>query len=193
VPPHSLLPADNLPPNLARLLAVDLPPVGPGQPRHAFTAVLEAADPSAWCGEASPQSPAAACCESGLWLWNGFLDRSHQISQEIGSAEGSWWHGIMHRREPDAGNAAYWFRKVGDHPRFGSLAAAVRRLVAGRSLPTAGQWLATIEHWDPFQLIDLCETARRSPDDDLRMLTQEVAALEWYELFDHCRQQATAA
>ncbi len=26
------------------------------------------------------------------------------------------WHAILHRQEPDAGNAAYWFRQAGPHP-----------------------------------------------------------------------------
>lgn len=54
--------------------------------------------------------------EAGLWLLAGELDRSHDISQSYESAEGSFWHGIMHRREGDFGNAKYWFRRVGLHP-----------------------------------------------------------------------------
>lgn len=54
-------------------------------------------------------------CESGLWLLAGDLDRSHQISQENHSVLGSFWHGIMHRREGDFGNSKYWFAKVGNH------------------------------------------------------------------------------
>lgn len=53
---------------------------------------------------------------SGLWLLAGDLDRSHTISQNDSSQEGSFWHGIMHRREGDYSNAAYWFNRVGSHP-----------------------------------------------------------------------------
>jgi hypothetical protein len=59
---------------------------------------------------------------SGLWLLAGDLDRSHSISQSDPSAEGSFWHGIMHRREGDYSNAKYWFRRVGSHPVLTSLA-----------------------------------------------------------------------
>ena len=44
-------------------------------------------------------------CLSGLWLVAGDIDESHTISQDLGSAEGSFLHGIMHRREGDFGNA----------------------------------------------------------------------------------------
>jgi hypothetical protein len=46
-------------------------------------------------------------CLSGLWLLAGDLDQSHSISQDLTSAEGSFWHGIMHRREADFGNAKF--------------------------------------------------------------------------------------
>lgn len=53
---------------------------------------------------------------AGLWLLAGELERSHVLSQNQPSASGSYWHGIMHRRERDYGNAVYWFRRAGQHP-----------------------------------------------------------------------------
>jgi len=46
----------------------------------------------------------ARACLAGLWLSHDFLDESHTISQEIATPTGSYWHGLMHRREPDASN-----------------------------------------------------------------------------------------
>ena len=63
---------------------------------------------------------------AGLWLAIGELDRSHSISQHDDSSTGSYWHGIMHRREGDYGNAKYWFRRAKGHPMVGSLAAEIR-------------------------------------------------------------------
>ncbi len=52
---------------------------------------------------------------AGLWLYVDELDRSHTHSQAMPDATGSFWHGIMHRREGDFGNSRYWFSKAGRH------------------------------------------------------------------------------
>src|SRR5215210_6878268 len=75
-----------------------------------------------------PQSRAPEAALSGLWLYFSCLDESHGISQDIHTPEGSFWHGILHRQEPDAGNAAYWFRRVGDHPVFPALRESAAEL-----------------------------------------------------------------
>ena len=51
--------------------------------------------------------------QAGIWLYVDDLERSHGISQNLHTAEGSYWHGIMHRREGDFSNAKYWFRQAG--------------------------------------------------------------------------------
>src|SRR4051794_6992325 len=55
---------------------------------------------------------------AGLYLRVGFWDEAHEIAQNIEDADGSYWHAIVHRQEPDAGNAGYWFRQVGQHAIF---------------------------------------------------------------------------
>ncbi len=65
---------------------------------------------------ASPSLAAQPLLCAGLWLYVDELDRSHVISQGIENPTGSFWHGIMHRREGDFWNSHYWFRRVGNHP-----------------------------------------------------------------------------
>ena len=69
-------------------------------------------------GESLKNNTFGDAIKSGLLLWNDALDESHNISQGLENQTGSYWHGIMHRREPDYSNAKYWFGRVGTHPFF---------------------------------------------------------------------------
>ncbi len=103
---------------------------------------------------------AAAAVRAGLLLVGDDFEASHSLSQSIETPEGSYWHGILHRREPDYGNAKYWFRRVGDHPVFRDLEReAVLR--GGAALD-----LLSGRRWDPFRVVDLierCETGGPGP------------------------------
>ena len=104
---------------------------------------------------------------AGLFLLNDFFAESHECSQSIeGLGEnhsGDYWHAILHRREPDYGNAKYWFRHVGRHPVFAELADAVASRLSSGLVPDGLQrWsgkLVTCGKWDPFAFVDLCEAA----------------------------------
>ena len=65
---------------------------------------------------AGARAPEAAL--SGLYVYFSCFEEAHTLAQDIATAEGSYWHAIVHRQEPDAGNAAYWFRQAGAHPIF---------------------------------------------------------------------------
>ncbi len=60
--------------------------------------------------------------KAALWLYVDELDRSHRLAQQIEDQTGSFWHGIMHRREGDFPNSHYWFNKVGQHPAMALIA-----------------------------------------------------------------------
>ncbi len=126
-------------------------------------------------GQLFPHGRCPEGAMSGLFLYFSCLDEAHTIAQEIHSAEGSFWHGIMHRQEPDAGNAAYWFRQVGKHPVFPEL-----RVEAERNRFYTGP------EWDPFAFIDFCESARHRPGSEEEMIAMRVQLKEWQLLFDYC-------
>lgn len=156
------------PPAIAELLRlVPLAPLGPGSPDPAVKGRLEGLS-----GAGVPD-----CCRAGLWLAFGYLDQSHKISQEIETAEGSFWHAIMHRREPDAWNSKYWWRRVGEHPVLAHL--------RGRS-PEVGYRFTT-----PEAFVDFCERVRGSGGED-EEVARRVQRLEWDLLFAWCFEHAGA-
>ncbi len=49
-------------------------------------------------------------------LWfdaKGDWDKAHTIIQDIEDSKAAWVHAYLHRKEGDAGNAGYWYRKAG--------------------------------------------------------------------------------
>jgi hypothetical protein len=181
---------------LAAELAVRATPcdLGPGHPRSEMRDRLRAlTDDALFAARPVVDRDMARCCHAALWLLHDFLDESHSISQEIQTPSGSYWHGIMHRREPDFGNANYWFRRVGRHPVFEPLLLAARERVHGRThaVSTRVLQLVDADAWDAFQFVALCEQAWLG-DMSLASTCREIAECEWQILFDHCYRQAVA-
>jgi len=122
--------------------------------------------PEIVCWLTAPRHPTAvslpAAFRAGLWLLAGDLDASHEISQSDHSPQGSFWHGIMHRREGDFSNAKYWLRRIGRHKVFDQLART--------------------QYGDPYRFVDRCEQA----DDATSQSLMAMQWLEWQHLFLFC-------
>jgi hypothetical protein len=178
-------------PAVSALLAEErLMPVGPGKPNEAMRAKLETMTAEdLFAGQAIRDLDMARACLAGIWLYHDFLDESHTISQAIASPSGSYWHGILHRREPDFDNARYWFRRVGRHPIFEPLQEAARVLANAEKLSASARFLADQSAWDPLNFVGLCEEclAGTAP---WMLLCQQIQQREWELLFKHCYRQA---
>jgi hypothetical protein len=159
-------------PQVATILAIDgngerLMPLVHGAPSHP---------------EARAQLDALAAVKTipetalaGLYLYFSYWDEAHEIAQNISTQEGSYWHAIVHRQEPDAGNAGYWFRQVGAHPIF----PVLRERAAAIGVDFGASW-------KPSAFIDYCEGVRQKPEGDSERRALEVQRAEWQLLFDYC-------
>jgi hypothetical protein len=178
---------DSYGPFLAPLLRpAALAPLGPGESTKPVPPNLAAFEvEKAFAPHRVRDRQMADACQAGLWLLHNHLERSHEISQRIETPTGSYWHGLMHRREPDPDNAKYWFRRLGDHPVFPLLREAAEQLVAQNESPAETRFLVKQSAWDPFAFIDLCAAclARRS---SASRLCEQIQQREWELLFDHC-------
>jgi hypothetical protein len=49
-------------------------------------------------------------------LWHdgrGDWEAAHRVAQDVDTPDGAWIHAYLHRKEGDAANAGYWYRRAG--------------------------------------------------------------------------------
>jgi hypothetical protein len=163
-------------PEVAGILALD----GDGERLMPLVHITAAHGPRS-AGEAKAATEALArrkllpeAALAGLYLYFSCWHEAHEIAQNISTPEGSYWHAIVHRQEPDAGNAGYWFHQVGAHPIF----PALREQAAQIGVDFGPRW-------DPIAFIEMCERARQ-PGSDAERMARETQRAEWQLLFDYC-------
>jgi hypothetical protein len=167
---------------IERALASGRPSTLPfGAPDAAARAALAELDERALFGTRGARGPSAVeSLRGGLWLLHDFMDEAHGIVQDVETQGCSYWHGIVHRREPDAGNAAYWFGRVGPHPIFEELGHEALAIAAG----AAGLGgLVEGGRFRPRRFIELATATDH--DDRTREALLAIARREWELLFEH--------
>ena len=137
---------------------------------------------------------------AALYLFNDDLDPSHEICQRFDREciPANYWHGIIHRREPDFPNAKGWYGRAESWTGLLQIRDRVQDVLErvllmpeyGEARDTAfrlKQHLDTTGNWDPGYFVDMCADYREkaSPDRTEGALLQEiqeaemVAALDW--------------
>src|SRR6185436_2617982 len=97
--------------DVARLLALDgsgarlMPLAGGACSSEAARREIASRDASAWF----PASRTPEAALAGFYVYFSCSDEAHKVAQDVSSVDGSYWHAIVHRQEPDAENARYWF------------------------------------------------------------------------------------
>lgn len=158
-----------------------LPPLCPDETwKLELSKEINDLSPEKITGKATPSSLAILATRSGLLLWNDDLYASHAISQNISEPIGSYWHGIMHRREGDFSNSKYWFSKVGDSPIFEELYEQGKR-----TYPKIKGW----KQWDASLFVDEVEEVTSKGEEDtprskqlLQLQALEISLLLQYSL-----------
>jgi len=132
-----------------------------------------------------PHSHAPEAALGGLYLYFSCIDQAHEVAQAVDTPDGAYWHGIVHRQEPDPDNARYWFRQVGSHPIFPELARKAHAIGLPSHDPQG--------RWDPIRFVEICDRARREPDSPLTLVALEMQRAEWQSLFDYCARRGSNA
>jgi hypothetical protein len=124
------------------------------------------------------RSLAALALISGLYLWNGNMESSHTISQDLENRTGSYLHGILHRLEPDYPNAKYWFRMAGGHPDGDLLQKETLKLLRESGNEALYLRFTQKTGWNPGLLTDMVEAALQTRGTGELPLLERIQTME---------------
>jgi hypothetical protein len=61
---------------------------------------------------ATPPEGLSPALQALWWEAKGDWDKAHVLAQADEGGPGDWVHAYLHRKEGDAGNAGYWYRRA---------------------------------------------------------------------------------
>lgn len=170
--------SSDIPDALERLLIhPGLADLGPG-PREGVSSVREIGQVM---DRVRTPSEVSELIRALLLLWHDHHDHAHALVQERETPDGNLIHAILHRREPDYGNASYWFHRVGEHACYDQLAKQTKAFL-NKEAPSAPSHVMAIvdgDRWVPDAFIAACRQANSSRSQAAeRLMLQKIQALE---------------
>ena len=177
----------------ARILFAEQPyPLGPGAPDEDMREDLDRLTVETAFRERHVTDPhMAIACVAAVWLYHDFLWEAHDFLQKVPTPTGSYWHAVMHRREPDGDHAKQWFERVGDQPAYEPLQAAVAKVATQYDAGPEAEFLVTQPSWNAARFTDLV-TSVLGGASEYEELCQEVQRIEFAMMFNYTYAAAAA-
>ena len=145
---------------------------------------LRASGDDILAGGKIPRDPAMfALVRGGLFYALDALPEAHAIFQDAKEDTGSYWQGMLHRREGGFDNARYWFRRAGVLPFFSEMHSGAC---------AKSETMARQSNWDPYLFTGQCEQVRFGAD-DLAAEMQALQRIEFDAIFDYCWRKSALA
>lgn len=118
-------------------------------------------------------------------LYHDHHDPAHNLVEDRGDRDGCLIHALLHRREPDYWNAAYWFRRVSGHPIYRAATPAAIRAAQTPEARAVLERLTLSGTLDPLALVQECERAAERPAAESIAYLRTVQHLEFAALVEH--------
>jgi len=173
--------AASLPTQIRVLMATPEPPeLGPG-PRPAVFALKGLQQRlAAMLSGVKLEPQRKELIEAVVLLWHDHHEPAHAMVQNLEDPDGSYVHAILHRREPDYGNARYWCHRVGRHVSFRELALVAANLFSSSTHAELKATLLPEGEWNSLAFVGECERAESKPDSDpVKRILREIQAAEF--------------
>jgi len=129
--------------------------------------------------------PVAELLTATALLYHDNHDPAHNLVEDRGDRDACLIHALLHRREPDYWNAAYWFRRVSGHPIYALATPAVIRAAQTPEARSVLERLTLSGNLDPLALVQECERMAKRPDAQAIAYLRQVQHLEFAALVEH--------
>ncbi len=132
----------------------------------------------------------ALLLKGALYLYFDGFEEAHQIAQDHEGVAGNWIHAFLHRREPDAGNSLYWYRRTAIPKPFSREIVDHVRLILGKKpangLEELKKKVETSKIWEPESFVNLADQYRREdPSSPAYRVLAEIQEAEWQVLLKY--------